>query len=167
MEASWWDRLTVRGPQQEWGHWKFPLASHSWSSPLILPSSPYNTGLGSPEAKQLPGKECYPTLQQIIGLSFTEQSPDHQFSSVQSLSPVWLLATTWTEACQASLSITNSKSLLTLMSIKFVMPSNHLILCHPLLLLPSIFPSITFFQWVSSSHQMAKVLELQLQHQSF
>ena len=67
------------------------------------------------------------------------------FSSVQSLSRVCLFATPWTEACQASLSITNSWSLLKLMSIKSVMPSNHLILCHPLLLLPSIFPSIRVF----------------------
>ena len=53
------------------------------------------------------------------------------------------------------------------MSIGSVMPSNYLILCRPLLLLPSIFPSISLFQWASSSHQVAKVLELQLQHQSF
>ena len=64
------------------------------------------------------------------------------FSSIQSLSHVWLFATPWTAACQASLSITNSWSLLKLMSIESVRPSNHLILCHPLLLLPSIFPSI-------------------------
>ena len=62
------------------------------------------------------------------------------FSSVQSLSHVWLLATPWTAACQASLSITNSWSLLKLMSIESMMPSNHLILHHPLLLLPPIFP---------------------------
>ena len=68
-----------------------------------------------------------------------------QFSSVQSLSCVQLFETPWTAACQASLSITNSWSLLKLMSIKSVMPSNHLILCHPLLLLPSIFPSIRVF----------------------
>ena len=66
------------------------------------------------------------------------------FSPVQ-LSCVWLFATSWTAACQASLSITNSRSLLKLMSIELVMPSNHLILCHPLLLPPSIFPSITVF----------------------
>ena len=71
-------------------------------------------------------------------------------------------------AHQVSLSITNPQSLLKLISIESVMPSNHLILCHPLLLPPSIFPSIrAFFQWVHSSHQVAKVLELQLQHQSF
>ena len=62
--------------------------------------------------------------------------------SVQSLSCVQLCATPWTAACQASLSITNSQSLLKLSSIESVMPSNHLILCHPLLLLPSIFPII-------------------------
>ena len=65
--------------------------------------------------------------------------------SVQSLSRVRLFATPWNAACQASLSITNSESLFKLMSIESVMPSNHLILCHPLLLLPSIFPSIRVF----------------------
>ena len=69
----------------------------------------------------------------------------HQFSSVQSLSRVWLFATPWTAAHQASLSITNSRSLLTLMSIELMMPSNRLILCCPLLLLPSILPSIRVF----------------------
>ena len=67
------------------------------------------------------------------------------FSSVQSLSHVRLFATPWTAARQASLSITNSWSLLKLMSIKSVMPSNHLIFCRPLLLPPSIFPSIRVF----------------------
>ena len=65
--------------------------------------------------------------------------------SVQSLSCIQLFVTPWTAACQASLSITNFWSLLKLMSIQSVMPSNHLILCHPLLLLPSIFPSIRVF----------------------
>ena len=65
--------------------------------------------------------------------------------SVQSLSHVQLFATPWTAACQASLSITNAQSLLKLMSIESVMPSNHLILCCPLLLLPSVFPSIRVF----------------------
>ena len=67
------------------------------------------------------------------------------FSSVQSLSCVQLFATPWTAAWQASLSIISSQSLLKLMSIKSVMPSKHLILCCPLLLLPSIFPSIMVF----------------------
>ena len=68
-----------------------------------------------------------------------------QFSSVQSLSHVWLFATPWIAACQASLSITNSRSLPKLMSIKSVMPSSHLILRCPLLLLPPIPPSIRVF----------------------
>ena len=67
------------------------------------------------------------------------------FSSVQLHSHVRLFETPWTAALQASLSITNSQSLLKLMSIELVMPSNHLILCHPLLLLPSIFPRIRVF----------------------
>ena len=67
------------------------------------------------------------------------------FSSVQSLSRVWLFATPWTAAHQASLSISNSQSLLKLMSIESVMSSNHLILCYRLLLPPSIFPSIRVF----------------------
>ena len=68
-----------------------------------------------------------------------------QFSSVQSLSHAWLFATPWIAARQASLSITNSQSSLRLRSIKSVMPSSHLILCHPLLLLPPIPPSIRVF----------------------
>ena len=76
------------------------------------------------------------------------QSGKDQFSSVQfshSLSPVRLFATPWTAAGQSSLSITNSQSLLKHMYIELVMPSNHLILCHPLLLPPSIFSSIRVF----------------------
>ena len=68
-----------------------------------------------------------------------------QFSLVQLLSRIWVFATPRAATNQASLSITNSQSLLKLMSIESVMPSNHLILCHPLLLLPSIFPSISVF----------------------
>ena len=82
------------------------------------------------------------------------------FSSVQSLSHVQLFVTPWTAALQASLSITNSQSLLKLMSIELVMPSNHLILCHPLLLLPSIFPSIRVFsmnQFFASGGQRIRV----------
>ena len=72
-------------------------------------------------------------------------SDHHQFSSVQSLSHVQLFVTPWNAACQASLSMTNSQSPPKPMSIESVMPSNHLILCCPLLLLPSIFPSIRVF----------------------
>ena len=74
------------------------------------------------------------------------------FSSVQLLSHVQLFLTPWTVACQASLSITNSQSLFKLMSIESVMPYNHLILCRPLLLLPSIFPTIRVFSNESVLH---------------
>ena len=73
-----------------------------------------------------------------------------QFSSVTQLCPIFV--TPWTAARQASLLVTNSQSLFKLMSIKSVMPSNHLILCHPLLLLPSILPSITVFSNESLPH---------------
>ena len=75
-----------------------------------------------------------------------------QFSSVQLLSHVRLFSIPWTAACQASLSITNSWSLAKLMSIESVMPSNYLIICHFLLLLPSIFPSIRVFSNESALH---------------
>ena len=74
------------------------------------------------------------------------------FSAVQSLSCIHLFMTSWTTAHQASLSITNSRSLLKFMSIESVMPSNHLILCHPILLLPSISPSIRVFSNASVLH---------------
>ena len=86
---------------------------------------------------------------------------------VQLLSRVRRFVTPWTTACPASLSFTISRSLLKLMSIQSVMPSNHLILRCPLLLLPSIFSRMSLFQRVSSSHQVPKVLEFWLQHQSF
>ena len=75
-----------------------------------------------------------------------------QFSSVQLLSRVWLFATSWIAARQASLSITNSRSSLKFMSIESVMPSSHLILCHPLFLLPTIPPSIRVFSNESTLH---------------
>ena len=73
-------------------------------------------------------------------------------SSVQSLSHFWLVVNPWTAARQASMPIINSQSLLKLMSIDWMIPSTHLILCHPLLLLPSIFPSITVFSKESVLH---------------
>ena len=84
---------------------------------------------------------------------FIAQAPNYSWErgkelskkQVQTLSHVQLFVTPWTAACQASPSITLSESLLKLMSIESVMPSNHLILCHPLLLPPSIFPSIRVF----------------------
>ena len=110
-------------------------------------------------------KDINPFLYHLLGLLSIHFNI--QFSSVHSLSRVWLFATPWIAARQASLSITNSQSSLKLMSIESVMPSSHLILCRPLLLLPSIPPSISLFQWVNSSHEVTKVLEFQLQHQSF
>ena len=87
--------------------------------------------------------------------------------NVQQLNHVRLFVTPWTAARQASLSITSSQRLLKLMSIESVMPSNLLILCRPLLLLPSIFPSNRVFSSESVVHiRWAKVLDLQLQHQS-
>ena len=108
------------------------------------------------------------SLTQYIILALIEGGDEHlvfSFSSVQSLSDVWFFETSWTTACQASLSITNSMSLLELMSIESVMPSNHLS--------SSSSPAFSLsqhqgvFKWVSSSHQVAKVLKFQLQHQSF
>ena len=81
----------------------------------------------------------------IVTICSTEKQFTMMISSVQSLSRVWLFGTPWTAARQASLSITNSQSLPKPVSIESVMPSNHFILCHPHLLLPSIFPSIRVF----------------------
>ena len=89
----------------------------------------------------------------LIGIKLSEKNQKKflydfiymMFSSVQSLIHVWFFVTPWTTASQASLSITSSRSLLKLMSIELVMPSNYLTLYHPLLLPPSIFPSITVF----------------------
>ena len=81
----------------------------------------------------------------LAKLQLESKSSKFLISSVQSLSCVRLFVIPWTAACQASLSITNSQSLLRLVSIESVMPSNHLIFCHPRLLMPSIFPSIRVF----------------------
>ena len=106
-----------------------------------------------------------PSVSVCINKLWSTQTNEY---SVQLLSCVWLFAIPWTTAGQASLSITNSLTLLKLMSIKSVMPSIHLILCHPLLLLPSIFPNIRVFSNESILHIMwSKLSELQLQHQSF
>ena len=90
----------------------------------------------------------------------------YQFSSVQSLSRVWLFTTPWTAAHQASVSITNSRSLPKLMSIELVMPSNHLI-CIPFSSRLQLSQHLRLFKWVSSLHKVAKILEFHLQHQSF
>ena len=98
---------------------------------------------------------------------FLISSASVQFSSVQSLSHVQLFATPWIAAHQASLSITNSRSSLKLVSIELVMPSNHLILCHPLLLRPSIFPASVSFPMSQLFASDGQLLEFQLQHQPF
>ena len=87
-----------------------------------------------------------------LNIQKTKIMASSPISSVQSLSHVWLFATLWNAACQASLFIINSQSLIKLMSIKSMMPSNHLILSRPFLLLPSIFPSIRVFSDESVLH---------------
>ena len=86
-----------------------------------------------------------PTIQKTKIITSGPITSSVQFSSIQSLSPVPSFATPWTAACHSSLTITNSQSLLKFMSIESVISSNHLILCHSLLLLPSILPSIRVF----------------------
>ena len=97
---------------------------------------------------------CSPLICQLLSYMIAINDEPHplrerispqKFSSVQSLSHVWLFATRWTAAHQSSLSVTNSWSLLKHMSIELVMPSSHLTLCRPLLLLPSILTSIRVF----------------------
>ena len=103
----------------------------------VLPRQAHCWRLGHGEAEFL----------ELWSLSLLTSLPQGsvQFSTVLLLRHLRLFATPWTAACQASLSITNSQSLLKLMPIESVIPSNHLILCHPLLLPPSIFPSIRIF----------------------
>ena len=111
------------------------------------------SGLQFPPAGGLPDPEIKTaspasSALQADSLLLSHWEAQYHSFSVQfslSLSCVRLFATLWTTACQTSLSITNSQSKLKLMSIKSVMPSSHLILCHPLLLLPSIFPNIRVF----------------------
>ena len=119
---------------------------------------------GSPPGFTVPGILQARTLE-WVAISFSNAG--EWKVKVKSLSLVQLFVSPWTAALQASLSFTISQSLLKLMSIESMMPSNNLIFCCPLLLLPSIFPSLRVFSRVSSLHQVVKVLELQLQHQSF
>ena len=109
---------------------------HSISQARILEWVAISFSRGSFQPKDRTNVSC------LAGEFFTTEPPG---SSVQLLSHVQLFATPWTAARQASLSITNPWSLLKLMSMESVMPSNHLILCHPLLLPPSIFPCIRVF----------------------
>ena len=93
----------------------------------------------------VPLSHCSGISQILVRFLSALETDVHRFISVQLFNHVQLFVTAWMATCQAFLSITNSRSLLKLMSIESVMPSNHLILCHPLLLLPSIFPSIRVF----------------------
>ena len=132
--------------------------SPSGFSSVGFPRQEYWSGLPFPSPGDLPDQGIEPTSllsPELAGRFFStsttwEVRRDIQFSSVQSLGPIQLFATPWITARQASLSITNSWSLPKLMSIESVMPSSHLILCRPLLLLPPIPPSIRVFSNESS-----------------
>jgi len=131
------------GPSLSAGVCSDSCSLHWWCLPTISPSvTPISSCLQSfTVSESFPMSQLFPLSCQSIGASASASVlPTNH--SVQSLSHVWLFATPWTAARQASLSITNSRSLLKLMSIKLAIPSNHLILCHPFLLPPSIFPSI-------------------------
>ena len=126
----------IPGESHLWHQLCMPAATPRYRLPLFL-------RITAPLLTSIPS---------IISLHNCRQFIYPKFSSVQLLSRVWLFATPWTAAHQASLSITNSRSLFKLISIELVMPSNPPILCHPLLLLPSIFPSIRVFSNESVLH---------------
>ncbi|CAI9149047.1 unnamed protein product [Rangifer tarandus platyrhynchus] len=122
-----------------------------------MPGLGRSSGEGKGYPLQYSGLENFMDTVHGIAKSWTQLTNFHLnsplfFSSVQLLSHVPLFVTPWTAACQASLSITNSQSLLKLMSIVLVMPSIHLTLCHTLILLPSIFCSIRVFSSESLLH---------------
>ena len=128
--------------------WKTQQCPQDWKRPILIPipkksnvreCSNYNTIALVSHASKVMLKSLQARCQQLS-------------VSVQLLSRVWFFVNPWTAAHQASLSFTISQSLLKLMSIESVMPSNHLILCRPLLLLPSIFPSIRVFSNVLALH---------------
>ena len=166
MILSWNSNYICKDPYSKWGHVpRFQVDvsfGQGQKGTTIQPMTPTHHKWGCLYIQW--------KIAHILILALENCSSDfcHQFSSVQSLIRVRIFATPWTAACQDSLSITNSQSLLKLMSTELVMPSNHLILCHPLLLLSSVFSSIKVFSnEIISLHQVAKVLEFQLQHQSF
>ena len=160
---------TLGGRSNESQGCRYFSLAHSTS--IHSPGSPLSLRLWlseEPEAGR--GKCCRHLVETFCNDNRTTCAYWHffQMSLVQSLGPVRLFATPWTAARQASLSFTISRSLLKLMSIESVMPSNHLILNHPFLLLPSISHSIRVFSIESVLHiRWPKVLVLQLQHQSF
>ena len=126
-------------------HWFFAIpctVAHQAPLPTGFPRQNNWSGLPFPPPGDLSNPEIKPKSLALAGGFFTTEPPGKLLSQ---FSRVWLSAFAWTAARQASLSITNSRSLLKLMSIALVMPSNHLILCPSLLLPPSIFPSIRVF----------------------
>ena len=131
--------------EQERCHWKLPLRwGLSTHIPLVKARHMANANVHGLYQKV---QSCHiMTQQQSSMYNPIQEGGSNQFSSVQSLSRVPVFLTPWTTARQASLSITNSLSLLKLMPIESIIPSSYLFLCHPLLLLPSIFPSIRSFQ---------------------
>ena len=155
------DRTLNFWPQAQQG--KSPGSSFIHSTPLFLLQHPVLNSAWCPPI-------CRPLFLFLCSgegaLTRLWRNRRRSGSLVQLLSCVWLFVTPWTEAGQASLPFTISQSLLKLMFIESVMSSNYLILCHPLLLLPCLSQHQGLFKWVNYSHQVAKVLELQLQHQS-
>ena len=127
-----WQRICLQCCRPWFNSWvgKMPWRNAWQATPVFLPGESYGQ-------RSLVGFSPWDRKE-----SDTTKAISMQFISVQLLSCVRLFVTPWTAACQASLSITNSQSLLKLMAIELVMPSNRLILCRPLLLLPSIFPRI-------------------------
>ena len=151
-------QLTGYISHQGFKWWPLPFPSSRVTSPRVFPAPPGShyscEPLGFPLItyslllKSLHYRSLIPT--RILedweeSCPFCISKAYQQFNSVELLSHVWLFATPWTAVCQAFLSITYSRGLHSLMSIESVMPSNHLILCHPLFLQPSIFPSIRVF----------------------
>ena len=146
-----------RTQESDWWAYMFPCRKTHWKSNQDIDSI---TGTSTTTKARSP-QECVNRIHLLSGLSHSFFIHSYQFSSVQSLSHVRLFATPWIAVRQASLSITNSRSSLRLTSIESVMPSSHLIPPAPN---PSQHQSL--FQWVSSLHEVAKVLEFQLQHHS-
>ena len=135
-----WAKVQDSGQLRSWVCWFW--TKHIWRHDLLLLNAISNSPLKYTISRRCLylWKQLFQSLKYCLIVAVKPQ-----FSSVQSLSHVWLFAIPWTPARQVSLSITNSRSLVKLRSIKSVMPSSHLILRYPLLLLPSIFPSIRVF----------------------
>ena len=124
---------------------KIPWRRDQLNTPVLLPGEFHGQ-------RRLAGYTIHSKESEVTERLSLSTLPSTQSVQFRSLSRVRLFATPWTAACQASLSITNSWSSLKLMSIELVMPSSHLILCRPLLLFPSIFPSIRGFSNESARH---------------